>query len=156
SHVSDFDGIASAAIASLRYPTAKISFHSYGCIAFRMMFEKIESNIKKAANKGIVIISDLGINYDVEDLCYDALGRFNEMKWKIVWVDHHQWSKGIMKRIGQLATLVHAGPMRKCAAELMHEYLLPGNHIAKQLSEMAHKTDFNIEYQSVSQYTEMI
>ncbi|MDP9196965.1 MAG: hypothetical protein M3O24_00145 [Thermoproteota archaeon] len=142
SHESDLDGIFSAAIASIKYPKANISFHNYGRNNFEKMFEHIMLNIEKEQPKGRVIISDLGINPDVEDLSINAIREFNKKGWKVIWVDHHPWSKRVKRSLVPLATVIHDQSGQKCASDLMFGNILPGNKVAKQLSIMAHAMDF--------------
>jgi oligoribonuclease NrnB/cAMP/cGMP phosphodiesterase (DHH superfamily) len=142
SHESDLDGIFSAAIASIKFPEADISFYNYGRSNFEKMFEHIKLNVKKEKSNGMIIISDLGINPEVEDLSISAIRKFNQMGWKVIWVDHHPWSKKVKRSLVPLATVIHDESGQKCASDLMFEYIQPDNEVAKQLSIMAHAMDF--------------
>ena len=84
SHESDLDGIFSAAIASIKFPEADISFYNYGRSNFEKMFEHIILNVKKEKSTGKIIISDLGINPDVEDLSISAIRELSQMGWKVM------------------------------------------------------------------------
>ena len=84
SHESDLDGIFSASIASIKFPEADISFYNYGRSNFEKMFEHIMLNAKKEESTGKIIISDLGINPDVEDLSISAIREFSRMGWKVI------------------------------------------------------------------------
>ncbi len=64
---------------------------------FNTIIRKIE-NANTNANtngngNGEVIISDLGINSGVEELCLEMIAKINQMDWKVIWVDHHPWPK---------------------------------------------------------------
>jgi oligoribonuclease NrnB/cAMP/cGMP phosphodiesterase (DHH superfamily) len=141
SHESDLDGIFSASIASIKFPEADISFYNYGRSNFEKMFEHIMLNVKKEAT-GKIIISDLGINPDVEDLSISAIREFSRMEWKVIWVDHHPWSKEVKSSIAPMATVIHDESGQRCASELMLEYIRLDSKVAKQLSIMAHAMDF--------------
>jgi len=156
SHISDLDGILSAAIAAIKYPEAEISFHNYGLNQFEAMFKQVVRTIRRAGRKGIVIISDLGINPEMEDFCLDTLRKIVKMHWDVVWVDHHPWSKGIITSLRQIAKIVHDESGTVCASELMHKYLLPSNQIAKQLSMLAHNMDFMVGDDNVPPISELI
>ena len=142
SHESDLDGIFSAAIASIKFPEADISFYNYGRSNFEKMFEHIILNVKKEKSTGKIIISDLGINPDVEDLSISAIRELSQMGWKVIWVDHHPWSKEVKSSIVPLATVIHDESGQRCASELMFEYIRLDSKVAKQLSIMAHAMDF--------------
>jgi uncharacterized protein len=140
--VSDLDGIYSAAIGSIKYPNADLSFHSYGRSDFEEMFNAIIKKINNVDRNGIVIISDLGINSDIEDLCVKMIRRINHMHWDVIWADHHPWSPGVIHLLSEVATIVHDESGKLCAAELLFRYFTPDNKVAKQLSLMAHSMDF--------------
>jgi oligoribonuclease NrnB/cAMP/cGMP phosphodiesterase (DHH superfamily) len=142
SHESDLDGIFSASIASIKFPEADISFYNYGRSNFEKMFEHIMLNAKKEESTGKIIISDLGINPDLEDLSISAIREFSRMGWKVIWVDHHPWSKEVKSSIAPLATVIHDASGQRCASELMFEYIRLDSKVAKQLSIMAHAMDF--------------
>ena len=142
SHESDLDGIFAAAIASIKFPEADISFYNYGRSNFEMMFEHVMLNAKKEKSTGKIIISDLGINPDVVDISISAIREFSQMGWNVIWVDHHPWSKEVKNSIIPLATVIHDESGQRCASELMFEYISVDSKIAKQLSIMAHAMDF--------------
>jgi uncharacterized protein len=152
SHISDLDGIYSAAIGLIKYQNVALSFHNYGHSNFQRMFNTIIRKIENANGNGngngVVIISDLGINSGIEELCLEMIAKINQMDWKVTWVDHHPWPKKSMKLLKNISTLIHDESGRSCAAELMFRYFTPRNKVAKQLALMAHSLDFmtNIEF----------
>jgi hypothetical protein len=148
SHISDLDGILSAAIAAIKYPEAGISFHNYGLDQFEAMFKQVVRTIRRATRKGIVIISDLGINPEMEDFCLDTQKNCENAL--------DPWSKGIITSLRQIAKIVHDESGTVCASELMHKYLLPSNQIAKQLSMLAHNMDFMVGDNNVPPISELI
>jgi uncharacterized protein len=156
SHVSDLDGIYSASIGLIKNQNVALSFHNYGSSNFQQMFNAIIRKIEKVKGSGIVIISDLGINSGIEELCVEMIGKINQMDWKVIWVDHHPWPKKAIKLLRQVSTLVHDESGRLCAAELMFRYFTPHNKIAKQLSLMAHSLDFMIGIESLPPVSALI
>lgn len=156
SHVSDLDGIYSAAIGLIKYQNAALSFHNYGSSNFQQMFNAIITKIENVKGNGVVIISDLGINSGIEELCLEMIARINRMNWKVIWVDHHPWPKKVMKLLRQISTLVHDESGRLCAAELMYGFFTPRNKVAKHLSRMAHSLDFMTDIESLPPVSALI
>jgi uncharacterized protein len=156
SHISDMDGVYSAAIGLIRYQNVQLSFHNYGISNFREMFNGIMGKIGNVTGSGIVIISDLGVNIGIEELCVEMITRIKRTGWNIIWVDHHPWPEKAIKLMNKVSTLVHDESGRFCAAELMYRYLTPRNRIAKQLSLMAHSSDFMIDIDSLPPVSSLI
>jgi oligoribonuclease NrnB/cAMP/cGMP phosphodiesterase (DHH superfamily) len=156
SHISDLDGVLSASIALIKFPKAEVFFHSYGLYEFKTMFQNVIKTIRRVGPNGILFISDLGINPELEGLCLNSIGKIVKMHWDVVWVDHHPWLKRVIASIRKLAVTVHDESGTKCAAELMQEFLLPSNLMAKQLSQLAHKMDFMVGENDVPPISELI
>lgn len=142
SHESDIDGIYSASVALMKFPGANLSFYNYGLDNFKKMFDYIENESKKST-KGLVVISDLGINDEkVSALCVDLIQYMNKRKWSVIWVDHHPWQKKSMMSIRKLCKLFHNSSGKKCATEIMYEKFMYKNKVAEQLKLIAHSSDF--------------
>jgi oligoribonuclease NrnB/cAMP/cGMP phosphodiesterase (DHH superfamily) len=73
-----------------------------------------------------------------------------------MWVDHHPWSERAVDSVKAFAELVLDASGKKCAAELMHERLVPGNDLAENLASMAHTMDFFTKDQYLTPITELI
>ena len=144
SHEADIDGMYSAAVALIKYPDARISFYNYGLKNFRKMFEYIKNEAKKS-KKGLVIISDLGINDErISALALEIIHYVKQRQWHVVWVDHHPWQKEFLDSLRKICAIYHDSSGRKCATEIMYEKLTRKNKIAKQLKYIAHSSDFMI------------
>lgn len=156
SHIADMDGIYSAAIGLIKYQNLELSFHNYGISDFQHMFNTIMAKIGDLKGSGIVIISDLGVNAGIEKLCMEMITRIKQTQWKVIWVDHHPWTKKAMKLMNKVSTIVHDDSGGFCAAELMHRYFTPRNKVAKQLSVMAHSSDFMLDVDSLPPVSSLI
>jgi oligoribonuclease NrnB/cAMP/cGMP phosphodiesterase (DHH superfamily) len=145
SHEADIDGMYSATVALMKYPRAKLSFYNYGLKNFRKMFDYIKNESKKS-KKGLVIISDLGINDEqVSNLTIESVHYLKQRQWSVLWVDHHPWQKKSLGSLRKIGTLYHDSSGRKCSTEIMYEKLMQKDKIAEQLKLIAHSSDFMID-----------
>lgn len=145
SHEADIDGMYSASVALMKYPGAKLSFYNYGLKNFRKMFDYIKNESKKS-KKGLVIISDLGINDEqVSALAIDSIHYLKQRQWSVLWVDHHPWQKKSLGSLRKIGILHHDSSGRKCSTEIMYEKLMRKDKIAEQLKLIAHSSDFMID-----------
>lgn len=145
SHEADIDGMYSASVALIKYPGARISFYNYGFENFRKLFDYVKNESNKS-KKGLVIISDLGINdVQVSALAIDSIQYLKQRQWSLIWIDHHPWQKKSRDSLKKICTLYHDSSGRKCATEIMYEKLMRKNKIAEQLKLTAHSSDFMID-----------
>jgi oligoribonuclease NrnB/cAMP/cGMP phosphodiesterase (DHH superfamily) len=145
SHEADIDGMYSASVALMKYPRAKLSFYNYGLKNFRKMFDYIKNESKKS-KKGLVIISDLGINDEqVSNLTIESVHYLKQRQWSVLWVDHHPWQKKSLGSLRKIGTLYHDSSGRKCSTEIMYEKLMQKDKIAEQLKLIAHSSDFMVD-----------
>lgn len=156
SHESDLDGLYSAAIGLIRYPQAKAFFLGYGAENMNKMGNFIASATHYSKERGLIIVSDLGLNDDLIEICSSIFADASTNGWKMMWVDHHPWSEQAIDAIKQFAELVLDPSGTKCAADLMYERLVPGNDLAEKLASMAHTMDFFTKDQYVTPITELI
>ena len=156
SHDSDLDGIFSASIGLIRYPQARTYFIDYGAENFKKIGKFINCDHQFSDDKGLIIISDLGLNENVIDTCKSIFNEAKAKDWKIIWVDHHPWSQHSVDSIKPFAEIVLDNSGRKCAAELMYETFLPGHRIAANLASIAHTMDFFTKDQYLTPISELI
>lgn len=155
SHESDLDGLYSAAIGLIRYPQAKVYFLGYGVENYGKM-ENFITAARLSNEPGVMIIADLGLNDDHVETCSRILSGAVASGWKVMWVDHHPWSKDAVDAIRKLGELVLDDSGKKCAADLMYERLVPGDDLARILASMAHTMDFFTKDQYLAPVTELI
>jgi oligoribonuclease NrnB/cAMP/cGMP phosphodiesterase (DHH superfamily) len=156
SHESDLDGLYSAAIGLIRYPQAMAVFLGYGADNMNKMGNFIYSATHHSSERGLIIIADLGLNDDLVELCSGILSNAVKDGWKVMWVDHHPWSEHAVQAARKFAEIVLDSSGKKCAAELMHESLVPGNELGERLASMAHTMDFFTKDQYLTPITELI
>jgi oligoribonuclease NrnB/cAMP/cGMP phosphodiesterase (DHH superfamily) len=156
SHESDLDGIFSAAIGLIRYPQADTIFLGYGVENFTKMANIIYSATYSYKEKGIFIISDLGLNDNVINICKDIFSKAKKNGWRIIWVDHHPWSQEAIEAVKPFTDIVIDSFGGKCAADLMYETFVPGHSLAAKLASMAHTMDFFTKDQYLTPTSELI
>jgi oligoribonuclease NrnB/cAMP/cGMP phosphodiesterase (DHH superfamily) len=156
SHESDLDGLYSAAIGLLRYPQAMTIFLGYGAENFQKLGNFIYSATHYSQERGLIIIADLGLNDDLIETCKKMFSDAVENGWKVMWVDHHPWSQQAIDAVKPFVEIVLDSSGNKCAADLMHETLLPDNALASKLAGMAHTMDFFTKDQYLTPISELI
>lgn len=159
SHESDVDGVFSAAIALQRYSQGKVFFTSYGKENFSRIFDLIYREVLELSSKGLVIFSDLGLNEELIEIVSELFSFLRSNCWEVLWIDHHPWpTKSIELFNSEIKTrkLVLDNSGEKCAAELVYDYLLPGNIKARQLASIAHTSDFLLNDQIYPPLPELI
>jgi uncharacterized protein len=157
SHESDLDGLYSAAIGLMRYPQAITVFLGYGAENFSKLGNFIDSAaLYSPPECGQIVIADLGLNDELIETCRKMFSDAVLKGWKIMWVDHHPWSQQAIEAVKPFVEIVLDASGRKCAADLMHETLLPGNILAAKLASMAHTMDFFTRDQYLTPISELI
>ena len=156
SHESDVDGLFSAAIGLIRYPQARTIFLGYGIENFNKMADFVYSAVSLNKEGGIFIISDLGLNDNLIDVCKNIFSNAKKNGWQTIWVDHHLWSQKAIDTLKPYVELVINSSGQKCAADLMYETFLTGNDTAAKLSSIAHTVDFFTKDQYLTPISELI
>jgi oligoribonuclease NrnB/cAMP/cGMP phosphodiesterase (DHH superfamily) len=158
SHESDLDGLFSAAIGLIRYPQARLVFLNYGSENFIKMRGFIESATRSSQERGIIIITDLGLNSDQSliDTCKENFAIAKKKKWNVVWIDHHPWPENAIQGMEPYVELVLNSSGSKCAAELIYEKFLAGHHLAEKLASLAHTMDYFTNDQYLTPTSELI
>jgi uncharacterized protein len=156
SHESDVDGLFSAAIGLIRYPQARTIFLGYGIENFNKMADFVYSAVSPNKEGGIFIISDLGLNDNLIDVCKNIFSNAKKNGWQTIWVDHHLWSQKAIDTLKPYVELVINSSGQKCAADLMYETFLTGNDTAAKLSSIAHTVDFFTKDQYLTPISELI
>jgi oligoribonuclease NrnB/cAMP/cGMP phosphodiesterase (DHH superfamily) len=131
-------------------------FLGYGAESFGKIGNFIHGATHFSAERGIVIIADLGLNDDLVDACKSIFSEASKNGWKLMWVDHHPWSRHAIDSVSQLCELVLDSSGEKCASDLMFEKLVPGNLLAEKLAGMAHTSDFFTKDQYLTPISELI
>jgi oligoribonuclease NrnB/cAMP/cGMP phosphodiesterase (DHH superfamily) len=142
SHDKDVDGLNAAAIV-WRYAKSKnldynVLLTDYG--SFESIFSKVA--LRK---KTLIIVTDLGMDDSLIDLIVSGLSRAISQGCRVVWLDHHPWSKQSIEKILSLPNkpILKINP-EYCASEIAYKVLMPRDEISEELSIIAHDTDFNL------------
>ena len=142
SHDKDVDGLASSAIV-WRYAMSKemdfdVMLTDYG--SFEPVFSSVGSR-----RDTLIVVTDLGMDDTALDVVVQGLNRAISQGCRLVWLDHHQWSK---KAIAAIKELPNKPVLRinhdYCAAEITQKVLMPRDAVCKELATIAHDTDFNL------------
>ncbi|HKU49038.1 MAG TPA: hypothetical protein VJP79_03725 [Nitrososphaera sp.] len=144
SHEQDVDGVFSAAILRIAFPSCQVFLTNYGLDRMTMVAQTIESQMLEPP--GTIIIADVGVNEESYAPVLQALQKSKEKGWKNIWLDHHVWANKPRQDLEQVCelTIYHAEKdgIKKCASELCAERFVPENRLALQLAAIAHRTDF--------------
>lgn len=118
----------------------------------------IESATRSSQERGIVVISDLGLNSDPNliDTCRETFSIAKKNNWNIVWIDHHPWPQNAIQGIESYVDLVLDSAGSKCAAELIYEKFLSGHRLAEKLASLAHTMDYFTNDQYLTPTSELI
>jgi oligoribonuclease NrnB/cAMP/cGMP phosphodiesterase (DHH superfamily) len=107
-------------------------------------FEEVFSAIS-LRKKTLIVITDLGMDDSSLDSIITSLKRAISQGCRVVWLDHHQWSK---RAIAAIQSLENKPILRinheYCAAEIAHKSLMAKDDISAELATIAHDTDFNL------------
>lgn len=143
-HEHDLDGLGSQAIIK-RYLDKfslkeEIKFldanYSNFVKILKVLFASYESLTK-------LIISDIGFNKSFRIL-FESFKSAKKKGCHILWLDHHIVDTSIKNRISNIIE-VYINDTQKCAAEIVKEYFLPDDSVAKKIAEFARDTDFKTE-----------
>jgi len=144
----------------MRYPQAKILFTSYGIENFERISELIYREIIEKAGHGLLVFCDLGLNKEILPLMSEVFEFVRSNNWSILWLDHHPWTDKALELFGEDIVedrkLILDTSGDKCASELVYEFFLKGNIIAKDLAVIAHTSDFLIRDQFLPPLSELI
>ncbi len=142
SHDKDVDGLSAAAIVR-RYALSRglefnVLLTDYGD------FKEVFSTVSLRKNT-LIVITDLGMDESSLGFIISSLKRAISQGCRLVWLDHHQWSK---KAIAAIQSLENKPVLRinheYCAAEIAFKSLMAKDDISAELATIAHDTDFNL------------
>ncbi|MFW9862685.1 MAG: DHH family phosphoesterase [Candidatus Thorarchaeota archaeon] len=142
SHDKDVDGLNAAAIV-WRYAKSKglkfdMILTDYG------FFDQAFSKVARRRHT-LIVITDLGIDENSMNLAIDGLSKAITQGCRVVWLDHHSWSKQAIDAVLSLGNkpVLRVNP-DYCAAEIAHKSLMPRDETCAELARIAHDTDFNL------------
>jgi len=145
-HEHDLDGIGSQAIIkrhlglSSEIPQTELIFEFATYVDF---VEKIRIILDADKMPSQLIISDIGFNDSFEAL-FSYFETAKTQGCKISWFDHHIVDDSIKERLRNLIDTYVNDPKR-CAAEIVKDFYLPGDDISDNIAKFARDTDFRTQ-----------
>jgi len=145
-HEHDLDGIGSQAIIkrhlglSSEIPQTELIFEFATYVDF---VEKIRIILDADKMPSQLIISDIGFNDSFEAL-FSYFETAKTQGCKISWFDHHIVDDLIKERLRNLIDTYVNDPKR-CAAEIVKDFYLPGDDISDDIAKFARDTDFRTQ-----------
>ncbi len=143
SHMSDFDGIGSAAVIMhyTRMPKENLNFGVYTKESIKGVKEWTD---KIGFSGSVFIISDMPPQKEYIDEIASLLESIKQRNNLVFWIDHHPWEENDYKAISKYLDFAIYGEKNVCAAEILYSILSKHSDSGKAIAETAHKTDFNI------------
>ncbi|MGC8730622.1 MAG: DHH family phosphoesterase [Candidatus Micrarchaeia archaeon] len=152
SHLKDFDGIGSAAIAKIAFGNKleRTIFSDFGKNAAEELKGELEKDIPK---NSIVMFVDISMNEDAAEIYKELFKKLKESNNLIVWLDHHPIGPQAKRVLEDYADFAIGGEQKICGAEVLLKYIIEPNEqfinltnekIGKinKIGEMAHISDF--------------
>ncbi|NVM38580.1 MAG: hypothetical protein HWN81_23525, partial [Candidatus Lokiarchaeota archaeon] len=157
-HELDLDGLGSQAIIQryfnhfLKKNKSKLNLHYAHYTNF---IDKIREILDFKFLPEQLIISDIGFNDDFKKL-FPLFKRFKEKLGKILWFDHHLIDINFKNELKKILELFINDPNR-CSAEIVKDYYLPEDLIAKKIAKFSRAIDFDTKnYQIASNLQSII
>jgi len=150
-HELDLDGLGSQAIIkryfnkSLRNSNTEIILHYAHYTNF---IEKIKEILEAKILPDQLIISDIGFNDDFKNL-FSLFRQYKEKSHKIFWFDHHLVDKDNIEELKKILDL-YLNDQNRCSAEIIKDYYLPDDSIAKKIALFSKDIDFHMKKYSIA------
>jgi oligoribonuclease NrnB/cAMP/cGMP phosphodiesterase (DHH superfamily) len=152
SHLKDFDGVGSAAIAKIAFGNKleRTIFSDFGKNAAEELKGELEKDIPK---NSVVMFVDISMNEDAAEIYKELFKKLKEGNNLIVWLDHHPIGPNAKRVLDDYADFAIGGEQKICGAEVLLKYIIEPNEqfinltnekIGKinKIGEMAHISDF--------------
>ncbi|NHJ88113.1 MAG: hypothetical protein FK734_21790 [Asgard group archaeon] len=137
SHQIDPDGIGAQAII-FRY-FRELNIEPVGLLADYYNFEEVFKQAI-AEEPNVLIVSDIGLNSTLIQNIIEPLRSLNARK---IWIDHHN-ATDEMKEMLSSATDEFIHDTSVCAAEIVQQRFLPNDPISKEIAQIGHNGDFDV------------
>lgn len=150
-HELDLDGLGSQAIIK-RYFNQILNKNKSDIILhyahYSNFVEKINEILGAKTLPDQLIISDIGFNDDFKKP-FSLFKQDKEKFHKILWFDHHLVDKDNIEELKKILDLYLNDPNR-CSAEIVKDYYLPDDSIAKQIAIFSRDIDFHTKKYSIA------
>ncbi len=149
SHSIDPDGIGAQAIL-YRY-FRELHIEPIGFLADYYNFLDV---FPKALQEkpDVLIITDIGLNARIINAIVDTL---RDLKARKIWIDHHKAPLELKKQL-QAVTNEFIHDTSVCAAELVQKRFMPTDEISKQIAQISHNGDFDVDDRLTNIYYTLI
>jgi oligoribonuclease NrnB/cAMP/cGMP phosphodiesterase (DHH superfamily) len=154
-HEDDLDGLGSQAIIKRYFdlfPQKEelILLDAHYSNFIKVVEEQLSSKVLPLK----LIISDIGFNKSFESL-FKAFKIAKQRNCSILWFDHHIIDDVVKEKINQLIN-VYINDTQKCATEIIKDYFLPNDPIAKKIAKYARDTDFKTKKSKTASNIQLI
>jgi uncharacterized protein len=152
SHISDIDGVGSAALVKMKYnvPIDRIFFTDYTTEGIK----RAEDGLNKALVKNpTLFITDLAVNDETIPIFLRILRKVKSMGGRVFWFDHHPWDKAAIKELVPLCDGAIFGENDLyCATEITRKELMLDDDFTKHFCKIVHFSDFAIKSKKKEEY----
>ncbi len=141
---NDLDGLGAQAIVRRFFCTfKKVTPNNFkGYYAHYGTFLKtLDAALKSPEVPEQIIITDLGFNDDFKQVL-PIFKKFMKSGCKVSWFDHHVIDAQVRNELERTIN-VYLNYDQWCAAEIVKDYYLPDDEVAKRIAEYARDIDFN-------------
>ncbi|UCD01938.1 MAG: hypothetical protein JSV23_02655 [Promethearchaeota archaeon] len=146
-HELDLDGLGSQAIIK-RYFNNNNSEIILHYAHYSNFVEKINEILGGKTLPDKLIISDIGFNDEFKKL-FTLFKQYKEKSHKILWFDHHLVDEDNIEELEKILDLYLNDPNR-CSAEIIKDYYLPDDSIAKKIAQYSRDIDFHMKKHSIA------
>lgn len=145
-HELDLDGLGSQAIIKRYFQTVKgmkLDEIKLLYAHYTNFIDKIKRILSARLVPEHLFITDIGFNEEFKEL-YPIFREIIIKKCKIFWFDHHLVDEINELRLKEVLE-VYLNDPKKCGAEIVKNYYLPDDPIAKKVAEFARDIDFHTQ-----------
>ena len=150
-HALDLDGLGSQAILK-RYFEKKDEELKLFYAIYPNFIEIIRQAINLKPNK--IIIADIGFNESFKEI-FSIFKTAVNKGIQISWFDHHLVDSQIQEQLKKIL-FIYLNDPKRCASQIVFDYFLPNDQIAKEIAEYAYDADFNEKKFPISLNLQMI
>lgn len=150
-HALDLDGLGSQAILKKYFGGLGEELKLFYAI-YPNFIEIIRQAINLKPKK--IIIADIGFNESFKEIFSIFKKAVNE-GIQISWFDHHLVDSQIQEQLKKIL-FIYLNEPKRCASQIVFDYFIPNDPIAKEIAEYAYDADFNEKKFPISQNLQMI
>ncbi len=150
-HALDLDGLGSQAILKKYFEGLREELKLFYAI-YPNFIEIIRQAINLKPKK--IIIADIGFNESFKEI-FSIFKKAVNKGIQISWFDHHLVDSQIQEQLKKIL-FIYLNDPKRCASQIVFDYFIPNDPIAKEIAEYAYDADFNEKKFPISQNLQMI